>query len=270
MSNPDPNTVVFNAGIAIRGPAAYRDSVRAVLALLQGSVVGHAVLWAVASRRPLDDPRFYSVTGVPGRVTIEPAARLIDVDTVPDFEPDATARGYPVDPRLGFAPGTTGYGTGSGCTLRYSPELYPPFAPGQVALREPGLLHELVHAYRILRGRRALGPLGSRFNTTEEFYAILVENMFRSERRWPLRLHHEGYEEMTTPAEYCAQGELRQSVETIMLDPLFRTLATVDRASVPYNPLATHHEGGCAVGANYWQDYLARQRVTRPARTRGR
>src|SRR5262245_20536419 len=91
-----------------------------------------------------------------------------------------------------------GTGLGSDAILEFSPENYPAYAgPGSQA--DERLLHELVHAMRIMHGVQNDLPIRAVpnwsnvlvFRSIEEFLAILVTNVYHAENnRWGLRADH--------------------------------------------------------------------------------
>jgi hypothetical protein len=77
-------------------------------------------------------------------------------------------------------------GGGSDSTLRYSPESWW-YADGREGI-DPGshvncddvLVHEMMHALRIARGLRLTMPLSNHLDDLEEFYGILISNIYLS------------------------------------------------------------------------------------------
>ena len=90
----------------------------------------------------------------------------------------------------GTAPGT---GKGSDVEIRYTPWLFNPSAGGGPGMVDPDevLLHEMLHGLREMFGVFMPGTKTQRFDTSEEFVAILVTNIYRSETgRTGLRADH--------------------------------------------------------------------------------
>jgi hypothetical protein len=98
----------------------------------------------------------------------------------------------------------TGTGEGSDATIE--------FDPTKQRHQDTTLAHELVHALRDLRGKQNRVPTGSgrirRFTNEEEFFAYVIESIYKSEKRYPtLSL---GSEFGVVPDEWkTSQGFLR-------------------------------------------------------------
>lgn len=195
-----------------------------------------------------------AIDGSPRRLTI-----------VPYFggskdNPNATAR--PTHPRAarrrGLRPrdasgqvtsSTLGTGQGSDSVVEFLPPQFARHVPGIAvgagpgSLRDEVLLHELVHALRHLRGLRTHQPV--RFQRTftydnrEEFYAILIANIYRSEcGRAGLRHDHSGFDPMfVASADFLKLGRNRAYLRRLRreMPALFRALRGV-RAE--FNPTA--------------------------------
>ena len=100
-----------------------------------------------------------------------------------------------------------GTGRGSDVTVRFTPSMWTsvpttqPRVTGAVA--GPGsrsdqvLLHEMLHGYRQMMGLLLCTATNDQYDTTEEYFAIVVTNIYVSEvfRRSnvPLRAHHHGF-----------------------------------------------------------------------------
>ncbi|MPZ56828.1 MAG: hypothetical protein GEU91_10105 [Rhizobiales bacterium] len=102
-------------------------------------------------------------------------------------------------------PRVIGTGSGSDTIINFSPET---FQAGSVCATGPGatadeiLLHEMVHGLRHMGGRAVREGVTGNPNMTnyEEFVAILVSNIFRSEKGIPnLRADHAGFNPLTGP-----------------------------------------------------------------------
>jgi Effector protein len=174
----------------------------------------------------------------------------------------ATPRGAPVrdgddghhDPRWGH-----GTGRGSDSRLRYSPFMFvsdmgggwsasaeaawrnisaqlPP-APGDD--RGEMLLHEMVHSLQQMTGTQTNDPMPSTsFDTVSEFNAVLVTNIYASERRRLLRAHHHGFTPTLNPTAAWTDpmfvtriNEFRKRLPNLVV-----ALARIDTDFNPFRP----------------------------------
>jgi hypothetical protein len=102
-------------------------------------------------------------------------------------------------------PRTIGTGDGSDSVVNYNPSTFQTgssCAVGPGATPDEILLHEMVHGSRQMAGRsvreRVLG--NPNMDNYEEFVAIVVSNIYRSERGVPqLRSDHRGFNALTGP-----------------------------------------------------------------------
>jgi hypothetical protein len=94
-----------------------------------------------------------------------------------------------------------------------------PPAPGDE--RGEMLLHELVHSLQHVSGTLTNEPMhGTGFDTVSEFNAIVVTNVYSSERGRVLRSHHHGF----TPA---------QNPGAVQTNPIFATRLNQFRQAQP-------------------------------------
>jgi hypothetical protein len=99
-----------------------------------------------------------------------------------------------------------GQGGGSDSTVSFTPLTFSKYCSQHKRGHKSGahpdevLFHEMVHATRQMRGLFDPMPLGFMYDTEEEFYAILLANMYASEtgRSVDLRSDHHGFEHLTT------------------------------------------------------------------------
>jgi hypothetical protein len=101
-------------------------------------------------------------------------------------------------------PGEVGTGTGSDTVIRFSPDTFAsPLAPTGPGTRpDEILLHEMVHGLRQMRGRAVFEEVRGNpgMQNYEEFAAIVISNVFRSELRLPqLRKDHLGFLTLSGP-----------------------------------------------------------------------
>jgi hypothetical protein len=93
----------------------------------------------------------------------------------------ATELGKPV------TPGSTVRGTGQGTSVT----IWITLANRKVP--DASLLHESVHAVRAMHGARAAFAYPAKFNTEEEYFAILIANIYQSEKKRKLmKIDHTG------------------------------------------------------------------------------
>lgn len=184
-----PNIIVDPWNIAAALRADYEEQVRTILAvdLLNGSRTGRVVIEAIWR--------------IQGRfMRIQPwMARETNAEAVPLHEPDSFAPGAEL---LQFPRGTHragprqfGSGVGTSTVVRFTPQM---FAMGAGGLRRISfgddqravLLHEMAHGLRQMRGRERGRAMPGGLENEEEFFAILVANIFASEKGLALRRDH--------------------------------------------------------------------------------
>jgi hypothetical protein len=213
----------------------YEMEVALILAvdLLNGSQVGRAVIEAI--------------WGVHGRhLRIQPwTGRAEDAETVPLDWHDATNPGEPLrDSRGQRRPGGGfGNGRGSSTVVRFSPrrhvfDLSRMFAGARRARiqfdRAEVLLHELCHALRVLLGRLRLRSMPNHLENEEEFFAVLVADIYSSEKGRPLLADH-GVRELTHPNQWLSGPVFPARVQFFrqQMPEFTRRLAQVE---TPFNP----------------------------------
>jgi hypothetical protein len=146
-------------------PDRYEDVVVHHLRTLRGSTVGNAVLGQLT--QPL---RIRPWIWEPANAAAIPLAAL-----------HATERDSPV-PESTHVRGT---GRGTPVTIW--------FKPANRAIPDATLLHESVHALRMMNGALTGYEYGNSFHREEEYFAILVTNVFQSElKRTLIRIDHTG------------------------------------------------------------------------------
>jgi hypothetical protein len=181
-----------------------------------------------------------------------------DAQASPTSHRDATVRGAPIrsgsdgwhNPRSGH-----GTGRGSDSRVRYTPFILAsdmsggwsrgsrqawfeltgqlPLGPG--VERGELLLHEMVHSLQHMTGTLTNQPMGSNFQTVTEFNAVMVANVYASERARPLRANHTGYHRATNPRAFSTDPifagrlvEFRKSLPGLA--------ARLARINTPFNP----------------------------------
>jgi hypothetical protein len=162
------------------------------------------------------------------KMTIRPWTNLPKVDPVKGVMPvaknmNATAgptnfsAATPKDKQAlscGVNPGTPiegfkGTGEGSDTIVAFSPEMWTvdgsnPLGTGPGISAKEILLHEMTHGFRQMAGKMLCNatPDQPGYDTSEEFMAILVSNMYRSELKMPgLRKDHWGFQKLPIDQE---------------------------------------------------------------------
>lgn len=123
-----------------------------------------------------------------------------------------------VDDRLGtdwFDDETIGTGEGTASTVRFTPGTFANAPASAASCAVPGgagwradevLFHELCHSYRHTVGRALCDATNmGTYDTLEEFFAIVVANVYLSENGGAsaqLRSNHHGFCTITTPAAF--------------------------------------------------------------------
>jgi hypothetical protein len=140
--------------------------------------------------------------------------------------------------RINFTPGM--YAQGGACQKAYQP--VSDYTPSE----DEVLLHELVHGARIVSLHLSLGPAAEKglmmYDSDEEFFAVLVENIYQSElKSGPLRSSHTGFLEMDknlqdSLAFFQVSGNAFEKIEKFAKQNsgLAQALSKVE---VPFNPL---------------------------------
>jgi len=102
-----------------------------------------------------------------------------------------------------------GVGGGSDSVISYTPKTFRKFCMthkrGHKSGAQPDevLFHEMVHSTRQMRGKLDPLPLGYLYDTEEEFFAIVLANIYASEthREIDLRADHHGFEHLKTDTD---------------------------------------------------------------------
>ena len=111
------------------------------------------------------------------------------------------------------------------------------------------LFHEMTHATRQMRGILNSLPLGHMYDTEEEFFAILLANIYASEtgRPYDIRESHHGHEHMSTdtdeqflPKKDMSDYRYRLVSKLVHQEPdMCRELRSV---RTPFNPIRRYFE----------------------------
>lgn len=151
----------------------------------------------------------------------------------------ATLNGHPLTDRTGKVQGV-GTGKGIDCVVNYNANAPCASQPGTPP--DERLLHELVHAFRIMAGRTHPAPILNEpeIGNYEEFMAILVTNIYRSVQRRPgVRKDHRSHEplggKIADPERY--QERFGNYLLSFYIEhpDMFQSLAEADAV---WNPIA--------------------------------
>jgi hypothetical protein len=132
-----------------------------------------------------------------------------------------------------------GTGKGSDTVIWFTPQDYiktdslPGGRPDEV------LLHEMVHALRMEMGLNLCLATGDNFDTVEEFYAILIANIYRSECGYPtLRAHHNGKEMLAAPFsdDRIYYKQWKDKVDTLCRE-MFEVCTAIANVPCKFNPI---------------------------------
>ena len=148
---------------------------------------------------------------------------------------------------------------------------YPPLPVSGAGIAIPGdqaLLHRLVLAVHRIRGGFERAPMRNGFDNRDEFYAILITNMYASEDRRPLRrdLHGFGiWDPGGADAERFCFDTLGAIEAMSQEGPGLgqRLFAGLSRVNAPFNPIRQYLEEKSA-GFGYTAEAWARDQIRSP------
>jgi hypothetical protein len=139
-------------------------------------------------------------------------------------------------------------GRGAGATIDYYPWEWHQIGGGRPgAARDEILLHELVHAYMIQRGLSSIRNLQRaryarrlrRFDIVDDFFAIMITNVYSSECGRPIRRDHQGFQALNRNAMSIISdprfGPLFNALAKGAPD-LVKELRAIDTAFNPWHP----------------------------------
>ena len=222
-------------------PEAYENGVRSILMKISHSKVGRAVLNTIRWHHRV-------VRIVPN--VIDPAqcapADTDEVDlkqyqwnkAINTVNALAGTHLHFLRGKINFTPGM--YAKGGACQKYYEPRSE--YTPSE----DEVLLHELVHGARIASLKLKLGHAAVKgltmYDNDEEFFAVLVENIYNSElKKGLLRSSHTGFMEMDknlqdSLAFFQVSGSAFEKIEKFATENpgLAKALANIE---VPFNPL---------------------------------
>jgi Effector protein len=135
--------------------------------------------------------------------------------------------------------GKKGSGRGSDVAIYYTPQDYIETKNAPGGRTDEILLHEMVHALRMSKGKSLCVSFGDDYDTQEEFYAILITNIYRSENRYTvLRANHFGHlplmRPLTDDGAFYQRYKLWIDILVNEWNPLCKSLA---RVSCAFNPI---------------------------------
>jgi hypothetical protein len=222
-------------------PGAYENGVRTILMKIANSKVGRAVLNTIRWHHRV-------VRIVPNVIDPAQCARAdADEVDVKQFQWNravnlvnavAGTHLHFLRGKVNFTPGM--YAKGGACQKYY--ESRSQYTPSE----DEVLLHELVHGARIASLKLKLGTAAVKgltmYDNDEEFFAVLVENIYNSElKKGLLRSSHTGFMEMDknlqgSLAFFQVSGSAFEKVKKFATENpgLAKALSNID---VPFNPL---------------------------------
>ena len=234
-----------------RNAAIYENRVRDLLVRIQTRQAGRAVMSSIGqqARRvtivPLPQPRQRIATR---RTTDSPNSYATPLDLEAATQKSRLLR----DARDGevLKPWRRGTGEGSDGEIEFHPwPVTPDVLPDQSSCRsqtpfegslDEDLLHELLHVLRYMLGVRNARkvPFQPLYDTMEEFFAIVITNIYRSEcgREGIRQHHHEAPASCITDEGFLKVGLNREHLRKLRRQQpdLFADLHTV---KAPFNPI---------------------------------
>jgi hypothetical protein len=216
---------------------AHEDDVRAQLRVILGFNTGRTILQMFRLRSGHSVLIFpFALDDNPG-TTIATAVPLDDIAATATRAPLLDREGKPSDKKIDRA--RRGTGAGSGVDVFYS-NVDARSVSQTDETSDEVLLHELVHAVRMVFGVRHRRHTVGGYHNEEEFLSVLVVNMYRSEKHRPIMdYRHDRINTKTflhrvfvNPTEIIAR--LRQDHPD-----LFAALLTI---RAPFNPVAQYFD----------------------------
>lgn len=155
-----------------------------------------------------------------------------------------------------------GTAVGGDGTISYSPDTFSLHGAcsGTTSAQRSGLLwdeilfHEMIHVFRVVSGKWSQNPLSfglHRYTDTEEFNAVLITNIYISDRsnkiKSSLRASHQGFAPLSTdfddPFEFFSSSTQTYGlIKKFCSDhPFFAKRLADDLAKSPFNPLRDYY-----------------------------
>lgn len=229
--------------------AAWEEAVLRTLRQVTSTVVGRVVIRFAEIQRnlihifPQDSTRSFEPANVSAVSFPDGYRRGVRIHFEDRNRPPAIGTGRPSDARLRFTPGN--YVRYNRCNLH----------EGVGSFGDAILLHELVHAVRVLEGTNDPSPTPRWYGIDgfEEFCAITVTNMYRSELNRALIMRHARGTERTHLLDPWGdshptarlQWERDSLREFVRQQPVFTgLLRNIPLRTCPYNPFAEYLDRG--------------------------
>jgi hypothetical protein len=139
----------------------------------------------------------------------------------------------------GWDPSRVGTGAGSNVCIYFTAEdhLKDLMAPG--GRPDEILLHELVHALRMTRGLFFCTYLLEDYDSVEEFYAILIANIYRSEcGKASLRANHRDFTNLADTDEARFYVKYKDKIDSFVDEPKMKELChSIAAVQCRFNPI---------------------------------
>lgn len=214
----------------------YENRIVSILTAISARRAGRAVLQAI-DREPcvlLIRPFF-------GASPDSPNARAVTEDAVA-----GTSKGRLLRDEDGAVkrPRERGTGAGSDARVEFMPSDFAHHAgdrnanPG--AMEDEAMLHELVHALRSMAGRDVGRTVTGQpwYDTIEEFYAIVIANIYRSEAgRTGLRAHHQNFSMMLFESDEFLKVERNRAHLRQLRRQQPRLFSDLHEVTAKFNPI---------------------------------
>ena len=247
-TNPkDTETVTMEA-------PGYEERVGLMLKNIRWSWTGWALLVAIfklGSHKMIIRPwtNFPKIDPTKG---VMPVAKNVNATASPTDFKGATPKGQQalscgVNPGTPVA-GVVGTGSGSDTVVAFSPEMWTvdgsnPLGTGPGISANEILVHEMTHGFRQMAGKLICNatPDQAGYDTSEEFTAILVSNMYRSEMKMAgLRQDHWGFQKLPVdqedPATFLKVGANKARASQFYSE--HREFGgNLKKVSAPFNPI---------------------------------
>jgi Effector protein len=230
--------------------AEYERAVLRDLRRIHHSHTGHAIFHEFVNRT------HHLMKIVPYEETpLNAYAKALDLRrATPKGEVERDGYGKPILDAAGKP--ITGLGGGSDAEVHFTPSIWVDYCNKQKKGHKSGaqpdeiLFHEMTHATREMRGLLNTLPLGFLYDTEEEFFAILLANIYASETGRPIdiRSDHHGFLHLTTdtdatflPKKDMTDYRYRLVAKLVHQEP--RMAHELGRLKhIPFNPIRRYFE----------------------------